>query len=78
MNVTKESAKYYEDILKEINHEYENCHKIRIFLFEHVRYIFNNRTKQFVRMRDLDEVSTTNQLIYANESGVGADQRKFL
>lgn len=47
---------------------------LRLFEFEHVRYIFNDRDEQFVRLRQLDEISTTNQLIHA--APIGSNYRK--
>lgn len=78
LRVTYESAKYYDQIIREINNEHSSCNEIRIFIYEHVRYIFNHRYEQFERMKDLDEVSTTNQLIHSNNTGIGGEQRQLL
>lgn len=62
----------YRDILKRINTQRSSVSQIRTFVFEHVPYVFNYRIEQFVRMQNLDEISTTIQLI-----GTGSDQNGF-
>lgn len=68
----------YNDVLKQINNDHSSVNQIRIFTFEHVRYVFNYRVDQFVRMQNLDEFSTTNQLIHSNQIGLTTDQRSAL
>lgn len=75
---TTDKIDYFVEILREISQENASINEIRMFEFEHVRYIFNHRIEQFVRMQHLDEVSTTNQLIYPNESGISSDERGAL
>lgn len=69
---------YFVEILHEISQENASTNEIRMFEFEHVRYIFNHRIEQFVRLHHLDEISTTNQLIYPNESGISNNERDAL
>lgn len=75
---TTDNSDYYAEILHEISPENASTNEIRMFEFEHVRYIFNYRYEEFVRMQHLDEISTTNQLIYPNESGISVDKRDAL
>lgn len=75
---TSDKIDYYVEILDEIRQENASINEIRVFEFEHVRYIFNHRFEQFVRLQHLDEISTTNQLIYPNESGISMDKRDAL
>lgn len=75
---TAATIAYYLTVLNEINRENASTSEIRIFEFEHVRYIFNHHIDQFVRMRNLDELKTTNQLIHSNLSGVSNEQRDAL
>lgn len=76
---TADTFTHYSDILREINRESTSINEIRIFSFENVRYIFNNHIDQFVRMRQLDEISNTNQLIiYSNYNSVSDEQREAM
>lgn len=75
---TTDKIDNYVEILHEISQENASTNEIRMFEFEHVRYIFNHRFEQFTRMQHLDEISTTNQLIYPNESGISINQRDAL
>lgn len=69
---------HYSDVLKEFGSENESNNDIRAFDFEHVRYVFSNSTDEFVRMRQFDEVSTTNQLIHPGGRLVRGQQRDAL
>lgn len=75
---TTDTIAFYLDVLKEVSRENSSTNEIRIFEFEHIRYIFNNQIDQFVRMRQLDELSTTNQLIHSNFNCVSGEQRDAL
>lgn len=70
------------EILKEINTHRSSVSQIRTFVFEYVPYVFNYRIEQFVRMQNLDEISTSNQLIDSNsvsyQNGFTGDQRDAL
>lgn len=70
----------YRDILKEINTHRSSVTQIRTFVFEHVPYVFNYRIEQFVRMQNLDEISTINQLIGSGlgQNGFTENQRSAL
>lgn len=74
------AAGNYRDILKEINTHRSSVSQIRIFVFEHIPYVFNYRLEQFVRMQNLDEISTVNQLIGfdSDQNGLADDQRDAL
>lgn len=74
---TADTISYYSNILREIRRDNASSNEIRIFEFEHVRYIFNNHIDQFVRLRQLDEISSINQLIiYSNYNSVSDEQRE--
>lgn len=74
---TADTISYYANILREIRRDNASTNEIRIFEFEYVRYIFNNHVDQFVRLRQLDEISSINQLIiYSNYNSVSNEQRK--
>lgn len=75
---TADMIEYYSNILNEISRENESNEAIRIVDFEHVRYVFSNFTDEFVRLRQFDEVSTTNQLIHPNGNIVPQHQRDVL
>lgn len=78
IRITADVFEYFTEILKEINKNNASITELHIFEFEHVRYIFNNRIEQFVRMRQLDEISSTNQLIHSQFIGVTDKERGFL
>lgn len=67
----------YRDILNEINTHRSSVSQIRTFDFEHVPYVFNYRIEQFVRMQNLDEISSINQLIVGCGSVSGSGQNGF-
>lgn len=75
---TADTIEYYTDILKEINTDNASLTEIKVFEFEFVRYIFNHRIEQFVRMRQFDEISTTNQLMHSSVNYVSDTQRDVL
>lgn len=75
---TADTIEYYADILKEISSENASTNEIKVFEFEYVRYIFSNRIEQFVRMRQFDEISTTNQLMHSSINYVSDKQRDVL
>lgn len=52
--------------------------EIRLFLFEHVRYYFNNEIEQFVRLKNIDEESTVNTLLHRNSCGITLAERDVL
>lgn len=70
----------YREILKENNTHRSSVSQIRTFVFEHVPYVFNYQIEQFVRMQNLDEISTANQLIGSDsdQNGFSDDQRNAL
>lgn len=78
IRLTSDKNDYYLETLREIQNENESTNEIRMFAFEHVRYIFNNRIEQFVRMQHFDEISTTHQLIYPNGNGISDSERDAL
>ncbi|XP_031641127.1 probable cation-transporting ATPase 13A3 [Contarinia nasturtii] len=78
IRITADNIAYYSSILKEICRENGSTNKIRTFEFEHVRYIYNYHIDHFVRLRQLDELSTTNQLIYSSLNCVSDKQRDAL
>lgn len=78
IHVTADVVEYFTEILREISKQNASITELQIFEFEHVRYIFNNRIEQFVRMRQLDEISTTNQLMHSHFIGVTDKERDFL
>lgn len=76
---TDSDVSSYSAILNEINDSRSSIKQIRIFRFEHVRYMYNYRIERFVRMQNLDEVSTTNQLMnQSNQNGIDTAQRDAL
>lgn len=75
---TYDKNEFYLEILREIRRENASNNAIQMFEFEHVRYIFNYRIEQFVRMQHFDEISTTHQLIYPNGMGITDSERAAL
>lgn len=78
IRLNDENTALYNEILNEISRDSASTNDIRIFEFEHVRYIFNYHIDLFVRMRQLDEISTTNQLIHTSLNCVSDEQRNAL
>lgn len=76
--VNSEKAIHFNRILRDINEDFSSNEEIRLFEFEHVRYVFEYRTEQFVRILNLDETLTTNQLIKFPYEGVSDTQRDAL
>lgn len=52
--------------------------QIRLFIYEHVRYVLNTDTEQFVRLRNLDESSSVNDILHAKNNGVNSSKREVL
>ena len=52
--------------------------EIRIFSYEHVRYVLDVDNEQFVRLRNFDSEFLVNDLIQSNRKGVSASQRENL
>lgn len=78
-NIQTNDIQLYLRALREIMRDNDAIdNEIRVFDFEHVRYVFNNRTEQFVRLRQFDEMSTTNQLIHPDPPGVNVKERLIL
>lgn len=70
---------YQLDFLAKILQDNFGSHnKVRLFEFEHVRYVFNARDELFVRLRQFDEIATTNQLIHAGSTGLRFKERFVL
>lgn len=68
----------YDDFLSGINGRFSFNNEIRIFVFEHVRYVLDYRTEQFIRIWNLDETLTTNELIQCAHNGISDAQRNEL
>lgn len=78
----------YDDIPDDTIHDTDHNRKgsinivmnnqIRLFLFEHVRYVLNIDTEQFIRLRNLDEISTVNEIMLGKNNGVNASKRDAL
>lgn len=68
----------YNDVLNGINGRFSFNNELRLFEFEHVRYVFDYRTEQFIRIWNLDESLTTNELIQCAHDGITDDQRSEL
>lgn len=75
---TADMIELYFGVLQEINRDNEANNEIRIFDFERIRYVFSNRIDEFVRMRQFDEVSTTNHLCHPNGNVVHDNRRDDL
>lgn len=52
--------------------------QIRLFTYEHVRYVLNTDTEQFIRLRNLDESCSVNEVLHAKNSGVNSSKRDVL
>lgn len=78
IRITADNIDYYSNLLKEVSRENGSTDVLRIFEFEHVRYIYSYPIDHFVRMKQLDELSTTNQLIYSGLNCVSDKQREAL
>lgn len=78
----------YDDVPDESIHETDHNRKgsinivinnqIRLFIYEHVRYVLNIDTEQFIRLRNLDEISTVNEIMHVKNNGVSATKRDAL
>lgn len=68
----------YADLLNAITERFSFNNEIRLFEFEHVRYVFDYRTEQFIRIWNLDETLTTNELIQCPQQGISDIQRNEL
>lgn len=77
---TADTIEFYFKILQEIGRENASTHEIRMFDFENVRYIFNNRYEQFVRMPQYDELTmnTVNQIVPVHFGGVSDTEREAM
>lgn len=52
--------------------------QMRLFTYEHVRFVLNADSEQFVRLRNLDESLTINEIMHARNNGVSAIKRDIL
>lgn len=52
--------------------------QIRLFTYEHVRYVLNADSEQYVRLRNLDESSTVNGIMHSRNNGVSSARREIL
>lgn len=78
LNVSNDSVKSFSHIVKGKHHNFSTTNEARWFIFENIRYILNNRTQEFERIKNLDEVLITNDLLFSHNDGVSETERDIL
>lgn len=78
LNIDKETLSKCSQVLYFANRSSGHGNQIRMFTFEHVPYVLNEETENFERLKNLDEISTTNDLLQSNRAGVTDQQRDVL
>lgn len=71
-------ADFYGQIFKQRIHEFTCNRQLRLFMFEHVRYIMNAETEEFVRLKNVDETLDANGLLVSHSEGVTELERNFM
>lgn len=71
-------AKFYGQIFQQRVHEFTCNDQLRLFLFEHVRYIMNAETEEFVRLKNVDETLDSNGLVVSHIEGIAELEREFM
>lgn len=61
-----------------INDDFQNYQTKKLFIYEHVRYIWNSTVDRFVRVKSLDQNNSTVVSIVEDKSGVSGEDRKEL
>lgn len=71
-------AKFYGQVFGQHISRFTYNRQLRLFVFEHVRYIMNVDTEEFVRLQNVDETLDANGLLVSHNEGVTELERNFM
>lgn len=76
MDLCNALADFYDEIFNQRIHEFTCNKQLRLFMFEHVRYIMN--AEEFVRLKNVDETIDVNGLLHSHSEGITELERIFM
>lgn len=75
IKLTNDRISFYENIFNERSQSFSQNNHLRLFIFEHVRYIMNFDIDEFVRLENLDEIIDASDLLTEQNEGVTPSER---
>lgn len=78
IDMTNDRSNFYRQIFTDRSNTFSINHRMRLFIFEHVRYVMNADIDEFVRLENFDEIIDANDLLATHNAGVVTSERELM
>lgn len=78
IDLTSDRSSFYRQIFSDRSDTFSINHRMRLFIFEHVRYVMSADIDEFVRLENFDEIIDASDLLATHNTGVVSSERELM